>query len=65
MAIYTETPVLDFVEIPIKTLSLITKKAEEDCTSKMIDLVEDFNLDDYEIQHELVMRITIVKHIDA
>lgn len=62
MAVYTETPVLEFVEIPPTILAEITKKAEEDCTSKMIQLVENFNLDDYEIQHELVMRISIVKH---
>lgn len=59
--ISTEINILDCIQLSEQEIDDITQAAKQDCEIKINNLVDDFNILDYEISYELICKINIIK----
>jgi hypothetical protein len=59
--ISTEINILDCIQLSEQEIDDITQAAKQDCEIKINNLVDDFDILDYEISYEFICKINIIK----
>lgn len=59
--ISTEVNILDCIQLSQQEIDDITQAAKTDCEIKLNNLLDDFDILDYELSFELICKVNIIK----
>ena len=59
--ISTEVNILDCIQLSQQEIDDITQAAKTDCEIKSNNLLDDFDILDYELSFELICKVNIIK----